>query len=236
MLPNESAATCDEIEARLSIEARLARLRPYHVSSCIMLSICRMPAIAIALCLTLGWPSSPRADIQQEAAASYIRTLFDTSLRPGAEAAAICPDVASFGRFAAGHAWHGLPDDERARFAEAFCALAIDAVARLHAAYPGLRLDLEQISPGAQGMVVVESLVTRPALEPWPVKWVVAADSSRLRLADLRVLGISLGIFLRGLAALQPAPDALHPATAARILAPWRRALDRAFPPASGAP
>lgn len=197
-----------------------------------MLSICRILAILVALSLILPWPHSARADIQHEEAASYIRTLFETSMRPAADVAGICPDVTAFGRFAAGRAWQGLPDGERRRFAADFCTLAIDAVSRLRAAFPGLCLEFEHVRPGAQGMVVVASRVTRPGLDPWPVDWVVAADGNRLRLADLRILGISLGIFLRGLTALQPAPDLQHPATATRILAPWRQALDRVFPPA----
>ncbi len=193
-------------------------------------------ALIAALSLSLTWPTSLYAEIQQEAAASYIRALFETSLRSGTAAASICPDVAKFGRFAAGYAWHGLPESERTRFAADFCGLAIDAVTRLRSAFPGLHLELEQVSPGAQGMVIVASRVVRPAREPWAVKWVVAADDGHLRLADLRILGISLGIFLRGLTALQAPLDTAHPANAARILGPWRHALDRAFPPPTSLP
>jgi ABC-type transporter MlaC component len=189
-----------------------------------------------ALCLSLTWPTSLRAEIQQEVAASYIRALFDTSLQPGEAAADICPDVAKFGRFAAGRAWHGLTDSERNRFSKDFCSLAIDAVTRLRSAFPGLRLELEVVSPGPQGMAIVVSRVVRPARKPWPVKWVVATDGDHLRLADLRILDISLGIFLRSLTALQEPVDTGHPGSAARILGPWRQALDRAFPPVANAP
>lgn len=230
MPPHEPTAAGNQAEAVL------ARLRSYHVNSRIMLMIRFTAALIAALCLSLTWPTLLRAEIQQEVAASYIRALFDTSLQPGEAAADICPDVAKFGRFAAGHAWHGLTERERSRFSKDFCGLAIDAVTRLRLAFPGLRLELEQVTSGAQGMVIVASRVVRPTREPWPVKWVVAADGDQLRLADLRILDISLGIFLRGLTALQEPVDTGHPASAARILRPWRQALDRAFPPVANAP
>ena len=201
-----------------------------------MLMIRFTAALTATLCLSLTWPTSLHAEIQQEVAASYIRALFDTSLDPGATAADVCPEVAKFGRFAAGHAWHGLNASERNQFSRDFCDLAIDAVTRLRTAFPGLRLELEQANPGAQGMVIVSGRVVRPEREPWPVKWVVAPDGDKLRLADLRILGISLGIFLRGLTAVQEPDDGGHTDSADRILRPWRQALDRALPPIATSP
>ncbi|WP_374656274.1 ABC transporter substrate-binding protein [Dongia sp.] len=201
-----------------------------------MLPVRILAALILAFGVALSAPRALRADIQHAAAATYIRTLVETSLGPDLDTASLCPQVSAFGRFAAGHAWQALPGPERSRFAQGFCALALDAVGRLRAAYPGLRLDLGEVGPGAQGMVAVDSQIARPGLAPWRVNWLVAADGNGLRLADLKILGISLGIFLRSLVTLQAQPHAPQSVTAEYFLTPWRRALDRAFPPLPGRP
>jgi hypothetical protein len=188
-------------------------------------------AFAIVICIGVSATDPARAETRPAAAASYIRTLFDTSTASGSGPGNICPDVADFGRFSAGRAWHGLSGTERDRFTAEFCTLAAEAVRRLRDTFPGLRLELQRTADAAPGLIAIESRVIRPGHEPWPVDWLVAAEEDRFRLADLRVLGISLGIFLRSLVTMLPPPDAEHPPTGARILAPWRRALDRAFPP-----
>lgn len=193
-----------------------------------MMTLCRLFAILAGLALLGTAPSTSRADIQAESAANYIRLLFDTSMRSDADPAFICPQIEQFGRFAAGHAWQLLPPDERSRFADGFCALAVDAVARLQLAYPGLELELGHVLPAAQGMVLVSTDVARPAKDAiWQVDWQVAAVNDHLRLADLRLLGLSLGIFLRSLANADVTRDSV---SAEGILTHWRHALDRAFP------
>lgn len=198
-----------------------------------MMTLCRLFAILAGLTALLAAPSAPRADIQAESAANYIRLLFDTSMRSVPDPAFICGEVAQFGRFAAGHAWQLLSSTERSRFADGFCDLTVDAVARLHLAYPGLRLEFGHVLPAAQGMAVVSTTVTRLAkATAWQVDWQVAPDDNRpgsdhLRLADMRFLGLSLGIFLRSLANADISRDS---SSAEGIVAPWRRALDRALP------
>ncbi|MDY0873375.1 ABC transporter substrate-binding protein [Dongia rigui] len=189
----------------------------------------RLLAVAAGFAALVVLPGSARAEIKAELAANYIRHLFDTSMRENANAAALCPSIAQFGRFAAGHAWRLLPPSERPRLADGFCNLAVDAVTRLHLTYPGLRLKLDRTLPAAQGMVLVSSSVTRPTdLATWPVEWQLATTGADLRLADLRILGLSLGIFLRSLANAGTTADS---ASADVILARWRQALDRALPP-----
>ena len=188
--------------------------------------------IAIGLVIALAEPGAPRADAPMDlAAARYIRALFSATLPAGDEPADLCPEVESFGRFAAGRLWHDLADDERHSFTRDFCALATDAVARVHAAYPGLTLsDLEPVT-AAQGMTLVQSWLNRPQMESWQVDWLVAGAPAQPHLADLRILGVSLGIFLRSVAEMRSAPIEVGERTARAILDPWRQALDRALPP-----
>lgn len=170
------------------------------------------------------------------AAARYIRALFSATLPARGDPIDLCPEVESLGRFAAGRLWHDLADDERHRFSRDFCALATDAVARVHAAYPGLTLSALEPVAAAQGMILVRSSLNRPQTDPWPVDWLVAGAPARPHLADLRILGVSLGIFLRSIAMIRAAPVEAGERTAAAILDPWRQALDRALPPQAGSP
>jgi ABC-type transporter MlaC component len=150
-------------------------------------------------------------------------------MRAGVTPTVLCPQIEHFGRFAAGHAWRLLPSAERLRFADGFCSLAVEAVTRLQVSFPGLHLELQQVVPAAQEMVIASSAVTRPmSATTWPVDWQVAANGDHLRLADIRLLGLSLGIFLRSLANAGTTADS---ASADAILANWRQALDRALPP-----
>lgn len=185
----------------------------------------RLFSILVGLSIFLAMPSLSRAEIQTESAATYIRTLFETST--GAVAApALCQHIAQLGKSAAGRSWRLLPPTERPLFADGFCHLAIEAVNRLHIAYPNLQMELGDVSPAPQGMMMVSSKVRKRAdSAPWRVDWQVAEAAGQLRLADMRLLGLSLGIFLRSLANAEDGPP-----TADRILAQWRRALDRALP------
>ncbi|WP_374381847.1 ABC transporter substrate-binding protein [Dongia sp.] len=221
MPPHEAASTCYQGKPVL------ARLNHYHVRSAIMSSTCILSALAILLGLFLPI-SAARAEIQQAAAAGYIRALFDANMMPGSDTSRICSDVAGFGRFAAGHAWQSLGQEERLRFAGKFCALASEAVDRLRRRWPGLHLVIEEANEGPQGLQIVSSLVRQSDGATWPVDWTVALDEGPApRLADLKILGVSLGIFLRTIAQLR----AGAPATADQLIGTWRRALDRALPP-----
>ncbi len=191
-------------------------------------------SLAIGLLAFTAGPTAPRAETPRAAvAASYIRTLFDATLPAQGGLRGNCGEIAAFGRFAAGHLWRALSNNERQNFAGEFCLLAGDAVSRLHGAFPGLILTVREAHDVAQDMVTVHSMVTTQGGQSWPVDWLVSGQS---RLADLRVVGISIGIFLRSTAALewpQGPPDSL---TSAAILAPWRQALDRALPVPHAAP
>ncbi len=79
-------------------------------------------------------------------------------------------------------------------------------------------------------------MLNRPQMEPWPVDWLVTGTPDQPRLADLRILGVSLGIFLRSVATLQGAPSGAGGRSAAAILEPWRQALERALPQHPGSP
>ncbi|MBK8158013.1 MAG: ABC transporter substrate-binding protein [Rhodospirillaceae bacterium] len=193
--------------------------------------------ILIGLVLVVAGPGAPQAETPMDlAAARYIRALFSATLPTRGQAAGLCPEVEAFGRFAAGRLWHDLTDDERRRFARDFCALASDAVARVHATYPGLTLSGLEAVAAPQQMTVVHSWLNRPQSEPWPVDWQMAGMPDRPHLADLRILGVSLGIFLRSVAMMRAAPIGPSQRTAASILDPWRQALDRALPPQPGSP
>ncbi|TDQ77537.1 ABC-type transporter MlaC component [Dongia mobilis] len=160
-------------------------------------------------------------------AASYIRHLFDATISApdGAEA---CSYFTPLGRFAAGQHWRGFDAGARAAFAGGFCELAAVALTRLRRLYPDLALSVidTHVQPSRNDgprMAWVRSSV-RAGGKDWPVDWQVADPSGAAHLADMKVLGVSLAIMLRGLAARVPAN------APADILRPWQRALDLALP------
>lgn len=186
---------------------------------------CALIALLFGTTLAHGVKAETASD---SAAARYIRTLFDATLQGNGALAARCRDVEGLGRFAAGRSWQALTDEERVLFTHDFCGLADEAVTWLHRIFPDLTVAITATDPAPQGMFLVRGTVTDGDASNWPVDWLVAEDRGSLRLADLRISGISLGIFLRGLAVVEtpdPAKDSLRPDD---ILHPWRRALDRA--------
>lgn len=179
----------------------------------------RIFAIAGLAALLLSGAASVRAD-----AASYIRTLFDATAPAGGTPALACSDVAPLARFAAGRHWQGLAVDIREAVKADFCTLARESLARLHGRYPDLALRIVETRPTGSGGAWVRTEVTAGGTD-WPVHWHIAETGGRPYLADIKVLGVSLAIMLRGLA-----PDG--PLSSANtLIAPWRAALNRALPP-----
>jgi ABC-type transporter MlaC component len=171
-----------------------------------------------AVCsLALLLPAPAQAD-----AASYIRTLFDATIaasRPAVD----CHRFSPLARFAAGVHWRSFSADERQTFDGAFCDLAHEALARLRARYPDLALRVIDSHPGPRDMAWVRSNA-RAGGADWPVDWLVGNPGDDAYLADLKVMGVSLAIMLRGLAAGIEDP---HPAA---LVKSWRQVLDRALP------
>lgn len=197
----------------------------------------RFLTIFASLSIFAAIPNLSHAEIEAKSAQTYIRALFDTSI--GAEFApeTLCPHVAQFGRSAAGRAWKLLAPDEQARFAVGFCNLTDEAIQRLRIAYSGSQLKLQTVSPSAQGMVIVSSVVQMPdQMASWQVDWQVAETGKDLRFADLKLLGLSLGIFLRSLANSELSTKVESPPVARDILSAWHQALDRALPPQAKSP
>lgn len=197
--------------------------------------------------IAFGMLFAAAAPIQVEAeqltdseAARYIRTLFDATLQgdrqgPSDGLANHCPDIEAVGRFAADQLWQLLSNAERQNFNQAFCHLAGTAVSRLRDMFPGLQLAIVESRPAPQDMVSVHGWVMTRDGRQWPVDWLVAGPSDQPHLADLRILDVSLGIFLRSLAILEWPGNAPKSLTPGQILRPWGDALDRALPPHRGA-
>lgn len=165
----------------------------------------------------LAAPSPAWAD-----AASYIRTLFDATIAaPGA--GADCRRFTSLAHFAAGQHWRRYDSRERQAFDAAFCDLVRDALARLKRKYPELTLRVIDARNGPNQMEWVRS-EARAGGSDWPVDWLVGGPVDDRHLADLKVMGVSLAIMLRGMAA--NVPDS----TPESVVRPWRRALDLALP------
>jgi hypothetical protein len=123
-----------------------------------------------------------------------------------------------------------LSDAERQKFDQNFCNLGSGAVQRLRKIFPGLALTVGESTPAPQDIMTVHTLVTTQDGRQWAVDWLIAGAPERPYLADLRLLGISLGIFLRSLAALEWPDKVPTSLSADDILAPWARALNRALP------
>ncbi len=188
------------------------------------------PILLLAVIAIVQRPAAASADIQHAAAASYIEALFATNMRDGAGKPEICPEAAAFGRFSTGRAWRAFTATERAAFDRGFCDLAADAVSRLRTGFPKLGLRLQQSFPGAPGIIILGGEVTGAAADSWPVEFFVAGEGQSVRIADMKIVGVSLGIFLRSLAILMPAREAGDAPSPDGILEAWRRALDRALP------
>lgn len=195
--------------------------------------------ITFGLLAVITLPPQVAADqMTDSGAARYIRTLFDATLpvdrQDAGGLAEHCADVEPIGHFAAGRLWQALSDAERAKFNRAFCDLADTAVNRLRNALPGLRMVVTESRPAPQDMIFVHAVVTTPDGRQWPVDWLIRQSPDRLYVADLRILGVSLGIFLRSLAALERQDKAVQPLTADAVLRPWALALDHALPADTG--
>jgi len=164
-------------------------------------------------------------------AASYIRTLFDATVSAPDDESVSEPNCGHFSplaKFAAGQHWRSFGETERAAFDTAFCDLAKEALTRLRQRYPDLSLAIMDTHgvpghDGKSGMAWVRSLVVAGDRE-WPVDWQVAAPDDAPYLADLKVMGVSLAIMLRGLA------ESREPSSASEVVKPWRQVLDLALP------
>ncbi len=197
----------------------------------------RFIAIFASLSMFVAMPNLSHAEIEAKLAQTYIRALFDTSASTDFAPETLCLHVAQFGRSAAGHAWRLLAPDEQARFAIGFCDMADEAIHRLRIAYPGLQLDLRTVSPSVPGMVMVSSIARMPGqMASWQIDWQVAETGDHLRFADLKLVGLSLGIFLRSLANSEFSTKAEGSPVATDILNAWQQALDRALPPQAKSP
>lgn len=179
--------------------------------------ILRRFLIHAACSAALLFPAPAGAD-----AASYIRTLFDATIAaPGTEID--CQGFSPLARFAAGSRWRDYDTGERVAFDAHFCELARDTLARLKARYPDLALRVIESHAGPRDMTWVRSLATAGGAD-WPVDWLVGNPGERAYLADLKVMGVSLGIMLRSMA------GSVEGRSPAAIIKPWRQALDRALP------
>lgn len=167
-----------------------------------------------ALCLSVA---AGRASAD---AASYIRTLFDATARTGT---ADCATFLPVAHFAAGQHLPLFGAAERAAFDNGFCDLAQDALSRLRQRYPDLAIAVTGTSAGPEETLWVRSQAVAGGQE-WGVNWLVDEAGNPPRIADLKVMGISLAIFLRSLSARA------EPGNPEAVLAPWRRALNLAFP------
>lgn len=157
-------------------------------------------------------------------AASYIRTLFDATIASG-DPQAGCARFMPMARIAAGRHWRAFDTAARQSFDAEFCHLTGDALTRLSQRFPNLTLRVTHTRPGPGEMVWVHSVAVTET-STWPVRWLVGDPQEAPHLVDLQVLGVSLAIFLRGLAANVPDSEPVA------VLAPWRQVLDLAIPPA----
>lgn len=176
--------------------------------------------LASAICATLILAASVAPAWAD--AASYIRTLFDATVT-APEPEADCRRFAPLARFAAGQHWRQYDASDRAAFDAGFCSLVQDALGRLKLRYPDLALNVLDSHAGPNGMAWVRSKA-RAGGTDWPVDWLVGDPVESPYLADLKIMGVSLAIMLRSLAA--GVPDSAPMA----VIKPWRHALNLALP------
>ncbi|NJO55329.1 MAG: ABC transporter substrate-binding protein [Rhodospirillales bacterium] len=106
--------------------------------------------------------------------------------------------VETIAQFVLGRHWRTATPDERAEFMSLFEDFVVDTYVDRFGRYTGQKLDVYEVTTeSATGDAIVRSQIPRAAAEPIQVGWRVRNQADGLKVIDIYVEGVSLGVTQR---------------------------------------
>lgn len=106
-------------------------------------------------------------------------------------------DTDTIGRVVLGRYWRGATAAQRQEYQRLFQAFILTNYATRLAKYPSASVAITSARPGKRNLVIVGSLMKRPAKPPVRVDWLVAHTAQGHRVIDVLIEGISMAITRR---------------------------------------
>lgn len=106
-------------------------------------------------------------------------------------------DVDGVGKFCLGRFWRAATPEQQADYTTVFHSVLMRAITANLGDYQGVTFTVGQVSPGPNGGMAVETVLTRPNNAPNNVQWVVVNSGGSLKVADVIVEGTSLRLTKR---------------------------------------
>jgi len=106
-------------------------------------------------------------------------------------------NVKAIGKFVLGRYWKQASDDEKQKFLELFKETTVASYATRFKEYTSERLEILGSRPEADGGVTVMTQIIRPNSQKIPIDWKIFEKNGELRIYDVILEGISMGITQR---------------------------------------
>ena len=97
-------------------------------------------------------------------------------------------DMPAMGRSALGRYWNQATEQERARFLKAVATVEAKAYSERFGQYGGQTLTIGKVTPGSNGLTIVDSRLNQTSGQPIKIEWEIRND----RIIDVRVEGVSM--------------------------------------------
>jgi len=106
-------------------------------------------------------------------------------------------NVPAIGKFVLGRYWKQATDEEKERFLELFKETTVSSYATRFKEYTSERLDILGSRQEPDGGVTVFTQIVRPKASPIPIDWKIFEKDGDVRIYDVILEGISMGITQR---------------------------------------
>ncbi len=106
-------------------------------------------------------------------------------------------DTETIGRVVLGRHWRTATGPQRQEYRRLFQDFIVTSYANRLAKYPNSRVVVTGVRTGKRNVVIVKSLVHRPAKPPLRVDWLVRYSAQGYRVIDVVIAGISMAITQR---------------------------------------
>lgn len=106
-------------------------------------------------------------------------------------------NVKAIGKFVLGRYWKQASTEEKERFLELFKETTVASYATRFTDYTSERFDILDCRPEADGGVTVFSQIVRPSNQVIPIDWKIFEKKGEMRIYDVILEGISMGITQR---------------------------------------
>lgn len=106
-------------------------------------------------------------------------------------------NVKAIGKFVLGRYWKQASNEEKERFLELFKETTVASYATRFTDYTSERFDILGSRPEADGGVTVFSQIVRPGNQVIPIDWKIFEKNGEMRIYDVILEGISMGITQR---------------------------------------